>query len=294
MQLANQEALRFNHEYIGTEHILLGLVAEGSGVAANVLKNLDIDLPRIRREVERVVQPGPDMIVLARLPWGPHTRQVLEESINEAKSLKHNYVGTEHLLLGLLREEEGVAAQILFNLGLRLRDVREEVLTLLGGSSFQDASQWEEGQREQLSSEVRLQDLPAEDFPADIRQALKELDIQIELLNQGKEEAVNALDWERAAHLFDQAQRSKRTKRTLFLEWIHKHLPDPSWLTANTGTVAAIASVIDQERRWEDLPILADALEEAGCTDQEMLQHCRQPGEHLRCCWVVAMLLARI
>src|SRR3989442_1318654 len=134
MQLANQEAQRFNHEYIGTEHILLGLVKEGSGVAANVLKNLDIDLRKIRLEVEKIVQPGPggDQVVMGRLPHTPRAKKVIEYSVEEARNLNHNYVGTEHLLLGLLREQEGVAAQVLMNLGLKLEDVREEVLNLLG------------------------------------------------------------------------------------------------------------------------------------------------------------------
>src|SRR4051795_3941848 len=134
MQLANQEAQRFNHEYIGTEHILLGLVKEGSGVAANVLKNLDVDLRKIRLEVERIVQPGAggDQVVMGRLPHTPRAKKVIEYSIEEARNLNHNYVGTEHLLLGLLREQEGVAAQVLMNLGLKLEDVREEVLNLLG------------------------------------------------------------------------------------------------------------------------------------------------------------------
>ncbi len=134
MQLANQEAQRFNHEYIGTEHILLGLVKEGSGVAANVLKNLDIDLRKIRTEVEKLVQTGSggDQVVLGKLPHTPRAKKVMEYSMEEARNLNHNYVGTEHLLLGLLREQEGVAAQVLMNLGMKLEDVREEVLNLLG------------------------------------------------------------------------------------------------------------------------------------------------------------------
>src|SRR6266852_2676056 len=111
MQLANQEAQRFNHEYIGTEHILLGLVKEGSGVAANVLKNLDIDLRKIRLEVEKIVQSGPDMVTMGKLPRTPRVKKVIEYSMEEARNLNHNYVGTEHVLLGLLRDEEGVAAQ---------------------------------------------------------------------------------------------------------------------------------------------------------------------------------------
>ncbi len=132
MQLANQEAQRFNHEYIGTEHILLGLIKEGSGVAANVLKNLDIDLRKIRLEVEKLVQSGPDMVTMGKLPQTPRAKKVIEYSMEEARNLGHNYVGTEHILLGLLREQEGVAAQVLMNLGLKLEEVREEVLNLLG------------------------------------------------------------------------------------------------------------------------------------------------------------------
>ncbi|MFA6045392.1 MAG: ATP-dependent Clp protease ATP-binding subunit [Phycisphaerales bacterium] len=134
MALANQEAQRLNHEYIGTEHILLGLVKEGSGVGANVLRNLDVDLRRVRLEVERLVKAGPEMVTMGKLPQTPRAKKVLEYAIEEARNLNHNYVGTEHLLLGLLREHDGVAAQVLINLGLKLEDVREEVLNLLGAA----------------------------------------------------------------------------------------------------------------------------------------------------------------
>jgi len=127
MALANQEAQRFNHEYIGTEHVLLGLIKEGSGVAANVLKNLDVDLRKIRLEVEKIVQSGPDMVTMGKLPQTPRAKKVIEYSMEEARHLNHNYVGTEHILLGLLREQEGVAAQVLMNLGLKLEEVREEL-----------------------------------------------------------------------------------------------------------------------------------------------------------------------
>jgi hypothetical protein len=132
MQLANQEAQRLNHEYIGTEHILLGLVKEGAGVAAYVLRELKLDLPRIRAEVEKIVLPGPDKVGMGKLPQTPRAKKVIEYSIEEARLLNHNYVGTEHLLLGLLREREGVAAQVLMNLLLKLEDVRWNVLDLLG------------------------------------------------------------------------------------------------------------------------------------------------------------------
>jgi len=132
MALANQEAQRFGHEYIGTEHILLGLVKEGSGVGANVLKNLDIDIKKLRLEVEKLVKSGPDMVTMGKLPQTPRAKKVIEYAIEEARALNHNYIGTEHILLGLLRETEGIAAQVLMNLGLKLEDVRQEVLNLLG------------------------------------------------------------------------------------------------------------------------------------------------------------------
>ncbi|MCF7954368.1 MAG: ATP-dependent Clp protease ATP-binding subunit [Phycisphaerae bacterium] len=132
MALANQEAQRFNHEYIGTEHILLGLVKEGSGVGANVLKNLDVDIKKLRLEIEKLVKSGPDMVTMGKLPQTPRAKKVIEFAIEEARALNHNYVGTEHILLGLLRETEGIAAQVLLNLGLKLENVRQEVLNLLG------------------------------------------------------------------------------------------------------------------------------------------------------------------
>ncbi len=138
MALANQEAQRFNHEYIGTEHILLGLVKEGSGVGANVLKNLEVDLRKVRLEVEKLVKSGPDMVTMGKLPQTPRAKKVIEYAIEEARQLNHNYVGTEHLLLGLLREQDGVAAQVLMNLGIKLEEVREEVLNLLGAGSGEE------------------------------------------------------------------------------------------------------------------------------------------------------------
>ena len=134
MSFARQEAMKFNHEYIGTEHILLGLVQEGSGVAANVLKNMTVDLEKIRHEVEKIVKTGPSMVTMGQLPFTPRAKKVLELSLEEASQLSHNYIGTEHLLLGLIRENEGIAAQVLMNLGVKLDEVREEVLEFLGAS----------------------------------------------------------------------------------------------------------------------------------------------------------------
>lgn len=132
MQYAHQEAVRFNHEYIGTEHLLLGLTKEGTGVAAKVLKKMDVDLRKIRAEIENLVSSGPDLVTMGRLPQTPRAKKALEFAMEEAKLLKHTYVGTEHILLGLLRQHDGVAAQVLMNIGLKLEDVREEVLNMLG------------------------------------------------------------------------------------------------------------------------------------------------------------------
>ncbi|MBL8726493.1 MAG: ATP-dependent Clp protease ATP-binding subunit [Planctomycetes bacterium] len=134
MSFARQEAMKFNHEYIGTEHILLGLVQEGSGVAANVLKHMSVDLEKIRHEVEKIVKTGPSMVTMGNQPFTPRAKKVLELSMEEASQLSHNYIGTEHLLLGLIRENEGIAAQVLMNLGVKLDEVREQVLEFLGAS----------------------------------------------------------------------------------------------------------------------------------------------------------------
>ena len=113
MSLARQEAQKFNHEYIGTEHILLGLVQEGNGVAANVLQKMAVDLDKIRQEVEKIVKSGPSMATMSNLPFTPRAKKVLELAMEEASQLGHNYIGTEHLLLGLIKENEGIAAQVL-------------------------------------------------------------------------------------------------------------------------------------------------------------------------------------
>ncbi|MFA4981272.1 MAG: ATP-dependent Clp protease ATP-binding subunit [Candidatus Omnitrophota bacterium] len=130
--LAKEEAKRFNHDYIGTEHILLGLVREGEGVAAAVLASFGMGADKIRLEVEKLVQPGPSTVISGDLPFTPKAKKVIELAMDEARSLGHNYIGTEHLLLGLIREGEGVASQVLMNLGLELEKVREEVMNLLG------------------------------------------------------------------------------------------------------------------------------------------------------------------
>lgn len=198
MQLANQEAQRFSHLRIGTEHILLGLVKESAGVAANVLKNRGIDLEKIRLEVEKIVQTGPEMVILGKLSPTPSAKKVIEHAIEEARNLNHNYVGTEHVLLGLIRSEGGVAARVLLNLGLSLDVLRAETIALLGPSS------------------QRTVEMPAPDdltaLPAAVRHEVEEIDRHIELRTRQKEDAIAEQDFERAALLRDQVETLKKRR----------------------------------------------------------------------------------
>src|SRR3989338_5597060 len=132
--LAKEEARRFNHDYIGTEHILLGLIREGEGVAAAVLQKIGVSLENIRLEIEKLVQPGPTTQIIGDIPFTPRAKKALELAAEEARSLGHNYIGTEHILLGLIREGEGIASQVLLNLGMDLNRVRNEVMELLGSA----------------------------------------------------------------------------------------------------------------------------------------------------------------
>lgn len=131
MALANLEAQRFNHEFIGTEHILLGLVKEGCGVGVNVLKSFGVDLGKVQLAVMKLIKRGPDVVAEGRLPETPRAKKAIEYAIEEANNLDHHFVGTEHLLLGLMREQDGIAAQVLTSLGLKLENVRKEVCNLL-------------------------------------------------------------------------------------------------------------------------------------------------------------------
>jgi ATP-dependent Clp protease ATP-binding subunit ClpC len=128
---AQEEARALNHDFIGTEHILLGLIDEGQGVAAKALESLGVSMEAVRQRVEDIVPPGQVEARTGHLPFTPRAKKVLELSLSEAKLLGHRYIGTEHVLLGLLREGEGVAAQILSGLGADLDGTRERVVQLL-------------------------------------------------------------------------------------------------------------------------------------------------------------------
>src|SRR5687767_2715170 len=128
LAMAREEAIRLQHDYVGTEHILLGLIREGEGVAAAVLTNLNVDLDQIHERVEESVRKGKATIALGELPYTSRAKKVLEFAMAEAREFGHSYVGTQHLLLGLQREEKGIAAQVLWSLGVTLDDVRPQAL----------------------------------------------------------------------------------------------------------------------------------------------------------------------
>ena len=131
LQLARKEADRFNHGYVGTEHVLLGLVSLGHGVAVNALQAVGVDLESVRIEVEKAVGTGPEMKTIGSIPFTPRAKKVLALSANEARNLGHSYVGTEHILLGLLTEGEGIAARVLENLNVDLDEIRYEIMKTL-------------------------------------------------------------------------------------------------------------------------------------------------------------------
>ncbi len=167
--IAQEEAKRLNHDYVGTEHILLGLIALGEGVAAQVLSNLGVDLRRVRSEIEKIVGTGDNVMLLGEIPFTPRAKKVLELAVEEAQSMAHNYVGTEHLLLGLIREEEGVAARVLENLGCRLDVVREEVISLLGETPRPHTSQTARG-----GAPIKSKTPTLDEFGRDLTQLARE------------------------------------------------------------------------------------------------------------------------
>jgi ATP-dependent Clp protease ATP-binding subunit ClpA len=176
-------------------------------VAANVLKNLGVDLRKVRIELEKIVQTGPDdALTTGRLPQTPRAKKVIEYAVEEARYLNHNYVGTEHLLLGLIREQEGVAAQVLMNLGLRLEDLRREVMNLLG----QDVSL--------ISGERKVEDnVRYRGLPELIRHELEGLDALIAQMSADQQAAVLSQEFKRAAELRVQLERLKKQRYLLLI-----------------------------------------------------------------------------
>ena len=232
MLFADQEARRFNHEYIGTEHILLGLVKEGSGVAANVLKNLSVDLRKIRLEVEKLLESRPDIVTMGKLPQTPRAKKVVEYAIEESKYLHHNYVGTEHILLGLFRDQETVAAQVLMSLGLRLENVRAAVLAILGQSSPENEIRavyppppirWSE-------NETKGNVDQSDDETKDRARHLAE---EIVTLQRAKEAAVASQDFLQAAQLRDKEREKRKELAAISLPaWLRRNIQQGAGLTA--------------------------------------------------------------
>lgn len=138
VSLAQQEAKRLNHDYVGTEHLLLALVSFEDSVSAHVLANLGIDKKRIRNEIEKTVGTGDNILLMGEIPFSPRSKKVLEYAVEEAQKLGHPFVGTEHILLGILREGEGVGARVLESLGVNIEEVREEIINLIGGEGMGD------------------------------------------------------------------------------------------------------------------------------------------------------------
>jgi ATP-dependent Clp protease ATP-binding subunit ClpA len=183
--LAQEEARLLNHDYVGTEHLLLGMIAEGQGVAAKALESLGIRLEAVRAQVEEVIGQG-QQAPSGHIPFTPRAKKVLELSLREAQQLGHDYVGTEHLLLGLVREGEGVAAQVLVKLGADLPRVRRQVVQLLSGSAG--------GPEAAAGMRPVAMTVPEE---------LREAGEQLAEVRRQKEAAIQAQDFDRAAALRD-------------------------------------------------------------------------------------------
>jgi ATP-dependent Clp protease ATP-binding subunit ClpA len=187
--LAQEEAVRLKHNHLGTEHLLLGLVHEGQGVGAKALESLGIQLEAVRAQVEEIIGQG-QRAPTGHIPFTPRAKKVLELSLREAKQLGHDYIGTEHILLGLIREGEGVAAQLLVKLGADLSRTRRQVVGLSTG----DAGGMEAVARTRL---VRMS------VPDELREAQE----QLTQVRRQKERAIDAEDFDQAAALRDQEQQ---------------------------------------------------------------------------------------
>ena len=220
--LAQEEARMLNHNYIGTEHILLGLIHEGEGVAAKALESLGISLEAVRQQVEEIIGQG-QQAPSGHIPFTPRAKKVLELSLREALQLGHNYIGTEHILLGLIREGEGVAAQVLVNLGADLDRVRQQVIQLMHGSQGMEPASY--GPRQGKRARARLTEdalaridaldrrLAAIERWIGMRPDLGDVDQEIAQLRREKEAAIDTQDFEAAAALRDKVGRGEHLPR---------------------------------------------------------------------------------
>jgi ATP-dependent Clp protease ATP-binding subunit ClpC len=199
--LAQEEARMLNHNWIGTEHLLLGLIHEGEGVAARALGSLGISLQAVRQQVEEIIGRGQEP-PSGHIKFTPRAKKVLELSLREAKELGHNYIGTEHILLGLIREGDGVAAQVLVKLGAGLERVREQVVQLLHGHQGEEPASAGTGEGSRLSDDDRARAdsldrrLAAVERWVGMRADLDDLDQEIARVRREKEAAVDRQDFE--------------------------------------------------------------------------------------------------
>jgi ATP-dependent Clp protease ATP-binding subunit ClpC len=238
--LAQEEARRLNHNYVGTEHILLGLIHEGEGVAAKALESLGISLEAVRQQVEEIIGQG-EQAPSGHIPLTPRVKKVLELSLREAKQLGHGYIGTEHILLGLIREGEGVAALVLVRLGADLNRVRQQVIQLLHG--HQGTAPEAEGARppgrsgrEERTLLAQLLDrmtavesrLSAIEQRVGTGPDLRQLDEQIDQARRDREAAADAQDYENAAAGRDRERQLAAEKASRQQEWAAGHTDLPA------------------------------------------------------------------
>jgi ATP-dependent Clp protease ATP-binding subunit ClpC len=232
--LAQEEARMLNHGYIGTEHILLGLIHEGEGVAAKALESLGISLDAVRQQVEEIIGQG-QQAPSGHIPFTPRAKKVLELSRRESAQLGHNYVGTEHILLGLIREGDGVAAQVLVKLGADLNGVRQRVIALLHGHQAMKPV-WARSGAQELSLlpavQARLEAF--EQRLASIEQRVgtgpdtSDLDEQIDRVRGERHAAADAEEYEQAASLREREKALLASKAARQEQWAvgHPALPD--------------------------------------------------------------------
>ena len=232
--LAQEEARMLNHNYIGTEHILLGLIHEGEGVAAKALESLGISLEAVRQQVEEIIGQG-QQAPSGHIPFTPRAKKVLELSLRESRQLGHDYIGTEHILLGLIREGEGVAAQVLVKLGADLNRVRQQVIQLLHVHPGEEPPPPAAASRERgLPPEIadRLNAIGSRLSAAEQRTGTgpdtSELDQQIEQVLRDRHAAVDAQEYERAASLRDREKDLLAQKASRQQEWAATHPDLPS------------------------------------------------------------------
>jgi len=230
VRLAEEEARRLDHNYIGTEHILLGLIREGDGVAAKALESLEISLQAVREQVEEIIGQG-QQVPSEVIPFTPRAKKVLELSLRESLQLGHDYIGTEHILLGLIREGNGVAAQVLVKLGAELNRVRQRVIQLLHGHQGKEpisagtAAAREHGLPSGVQARLDAVEgrLAAVEQQLGIRPDTSDLDEQIAQIRREKESALDAQDYEQAAALRNREKELLAAKAARQKQWAAGH-----------------------------------------------------------------------